>query len=213
LDIKKRFKIKYYFKQLQQFLFYESGIFMKKSINTALKVLQNTGVIIYPTDTIWGIGCDATNEKAVAKIYEIKQRSESKSLIILVDSWQMLEQYIHLIPAKANCIIQGSSKPTTLIYNKPKGLAKNVIASDNTVAIRIVNDEFCKKLIHKLGKPMVSTSANYSNKMSPKKFDEIEISLLDKADYVVNLHLDKIKNQASQIIKINNKGEIIFIRK
>ena len=186
---------------------------MKKSINTALKVLQNTGVIIYPTDTIWGIGCDATNEKAVAKIYEIKQRSESKSLIILVDSWQMLEQYIHTIPVKANCIIQGSSKPTTLIYNNPKGLAKNVIASDNTVAIRIVNDEFCKKLIHKLGKPMVSTSANYSNKMSPKKFDEIEISLLDKADYVVNLHLDKIKNQASQIIKINNKGEIIFIRK
>lgn len=186
---------------------------MKTELNNALESFKKKEVIIYPTDTIWGIGCDATNEKAVAKIYKLKQRSESKSLIILVDSWAMLEIYVKEIPAKVNCIIKGSNKPTTVIYSNPVGLAKNVIAQDNTVAIRIVNDEFCKRLIQQFGKPIVSTSANISGIAAPKCFDEIDKSLLNKVDYVVNLHLDKKQSIASQIVKVNSSGEIEFIRK
>jgi len=186
---------------------------MKEELIEAQKVLKQEGIIVYPTDTIWGIGCDATNEKAVAKIYKIKQRTASKSLIILVNSWEMLESYIPKIPAKVNCIIQGSSKPTSVVYNNPVGLAKNVIASDNTVAVRIVNSDFCKQLIHKFGKPIVSTSANISGKSAPRSFDEIEDSILKKADYVVNLQLEKKQNMASQIVRVDPSGKIEFIRK
>lgn len=186
---------------------------MKDKILKAKQVLNQNGIIIYPTDTIWGIGCDATNEEAVAKIYKIKQRTESKSLIVLVDGWAMLEKYISKVPAKVSCILKGSSKPTSVVYDNPKGLAKNVIANDNTVAIRIVNDEFCKQLIHQFGKPIVSTSANVSGKPAPKSFDEIENSLLNRADYVVNLHLEKNHSTASQIVKVDSRGKIEFIRK
>ncbi len=186
---------------------------MNSEVLNAIKILSEKGIIIYPTDTIWGIGCDATNEVAVAKIYKLKQRTETKSLIILVDSWIMLETYIKKIPAKVSCIIKGSSKPTSVVYNNPKGLAKNVVANDNTVAIRIVKDEFCKELIQQFGKPIVSTSANTSGKSTPKNFDEIEDSLLNKADYVVNLHREKIQKTASQIVKVDSRGKIEFIRK
>ncbi|MCF6222873.1 MAG: threonylcarbamoyl-AMP synthase [Flavobacteriaceae bacterium] len=186
---------------------------MSKELEKSIEILKNGGTIIYPTDTIWGIGCDATDAIAVAKIYKIKKRTESKSLIVLVDSWEMLENYISHIPAKVSCIINGSSKPTSVIYNDPRGLAKNVIATDNTVAIRIVNNDFCKKLIHKFGKPIVSTSANISGKIAPKNFDTIDKSLLHKADYIVNLQLEKNQSTASQIIRIDSKGKIEFIRK
>ena len=186
---------------------------MDVELKNTVKVLLNGGIIVYPTDTIWGIGCDATDEIAVAKVFELKQRVESKSLIILVDSWEMLKQYITNIPAKVNCIIQGSSKPTSVIYNNPKGLAKNVIAKDNSVAIRIVKDDFCKLLIKKFGKPIVSTSANYSGKSAPKSFDEIDKTLLNKVDYVVSLQHNKKQGVASQIVKVDSKGKIEFIRK
>lgn len=186
---------------------------INKEIKKAHQILNNGGTIIYPTDTIWGIGCDATDAVAVAKIYKIKQRTESKSLIVLVDSWEMLENYVSYIPAKVACIIKGSSKPTSVIYKDPMGLAKNVIATDNTVAIRIVNNDFCKNLIHKFGKPIVSTSANISGKNAPKNFDEIDKSLLGKADYIVNLQLEKNQSTVSQIVRIDNKGKIEFIRK
>ena len=186
---------------------------MIDDIGKSLEILQKKGIFIYPTDTIWGIGCDATDEIAVAKVFELKQRVESKSLIILVDSLKMLKQYITDIPAKVNCIIQGSSKPTSVIYNNPKGLAKNVIAKDNSVAIRIVKDDFCKLLIENFGKPIVSTSANYSGKIAPKSFSEIEKSLLEKVDYVVSLQHNKKQGTASQIVKVDSKGKIEFIRK
>ncbi|MCK5637998.1 MAG: threonylcarbamoyl-AMP synthase [Flavobacteriaceae bacterium] len=186
---------------------------MDVELKNTVEVLASGGLIIYPTDTIWGIGCDATNEVAVDKIYNIKQREESKSLIILVDSWAMLEKYIPIIPAKVNCIIQGSSKPTSVIYKNPKYLAKNLIASDNTVAIRIVKDEFCKELIHDFGKPLVSTSANISGNPFPKNFDEIDKSLLKKVDYVVNLHREKKQSSASQLVKVSENGKIEFLRK
>lgn len=186
---------------------------MKKEIEKTLKVLKEGGTVIYPTDTIWGIGCDATDEEAVRKIYEIKQRTDTKSMIILVDSWEMLKNYIKKIPVKVGCVIDGAIKPTTVIYNNPKGLASNVVSSDRTVGIRIVEDEFCSLLISKFGKPIVSTSANYSGKPGPKNFEDIDSSLFEKVDYVVNLHRERRGGSASRIVKFNNKGGFVFLRK
>ncbi len=186
---------------------------MENEIKNTLKVLKKGGLIIYPTDTIWGIGCDATDAKAVAEIYRLKQRIESKSMIILVDGYEMLYKYVKETPAKLNCVLDGAIKPTTVIYNDPSGLAKNVISHDNTVAIRIVEDEFCRQLISKLGKPIVSTSANFSGKPSPKNFKEIDSSLLNKVDYVVNLHRERKGGTASRIVKFDRKGGFTFLRK
>ncbi len=187
---------------------------MQSNIHKVLKILKKEGVILYPTDTVWGIGCDATNEKAIVKIFNIKGRNESKSLIILVDSLKMLKQYVNEIPDTIIEFLEEFNKPTTVIYNNPKdkGLAKNVIASDYTVAIRIVQDEFCKELIKQFGKPIVSTSANISGKPTPKSFKEIETSILDAVDYVVNLHQNKISNFSSAIVKINKEGGVEVIR-
>ncbi len=182
-------------------------------ISKTIKILNEFKTILYPTDTVWGIGCDATNEKAVDKIFKIKQRSESKSLIVLVSSSEMLLNYVSAIPEKVSCILQGSSKPTTVIYGNPKGLAQNVIAKDNTVAIRIVNGGFTHELIQQYGKPIVSTSANISGEPSPKSFEEINPSLLDSVDYIVNLPLKNKSGIASQIVKVHNDGKIEFLRK
>jgi len=186
---------------------------MNVEIKNTVKKLLDGGVIVYPTDTIWGVGCDATNEKAVAKVFKLKQRTEAKSLIILVDGMEMLQKYIKKFPTKVTCVLAGTSRPTSVIYKNPKDLAKNVIAADNTVAIRIANDEFCQNLIKKFGKPIVSTSANYSGKASPKCFDEIDRSILDKVDYVVNLHREEKQNRSSQLVKISDNGKIEFLRK
>ena len=186
---------------------------MNIEIKNTVKKLMSGGVIVYPTDTIWGVGCDATNEKAVAKVFKLKQRTEAKSLIILVDGMEMLQKYIKKFPTKVTCVLAGTSRPTSVIYKNPKDLAKNVIAADNTVAIRIANDEFCQNLIKKFGKPIVSTSANYSGKASPKCFDEIDRSILDKVDYVVNLHREEKQNRSSQLVKISDNGKIEFLRK
>jgi len=132
---------------------------VKKEISNSLKILRNQKILLYPTDTVWGIGCDATSEKAVAKVFEIKQRLESKSLIILVDGIEMLQQYIPSISKEILNLLFATKKPTTIIYNNPVKLAKNVVANDNTVAIRIPQNEFCKQLITAFGKPIVSTSA------------------------------------------------------
>lgn len=181
-------------------------------IYKTIQILKESRIILYPTDTVWGIGCDATNEEAVKKIFNIKQRDESKSLIILVDSLEMLKQYVDEIPDTINEVLKKFYKPTTVIYNSPKELAKNVIARDNTVAVRIVQDKFCQKLIQQFGKPIVSTSANMSSKPTPKSFKEIEPSILDAVDYVVNLHQNKTPNTSSAIVKINEKGQVEVIR-
>lgn len=186
---------------------------MKNDLKNTLKILKSSGIFLYPTDTVWGLGCDATDENAVKKVFELKNRIESKSLIILVDSWEMLQQYINKIPPKVSCVLEGTSRPTSVIYKNPKGLAKNVIADDDTVAIRIVQDEFCKQLIKEFGKPIVSTSANYSGKPTPKNFIEIDKTLLNKVDYVVNLNREKRFGVSSQIVKIDEKGKIEFLRK
>ena len=181
-------------------------------IKKCIKVLHVGKLILYPTDTVWGIGCDATNELAVKRVFEIKKRDESKSLVILVDSFQMLENYINNIPLEAVELLKKATRPTTIIYNNPKALAKNVISDDNTVAIRIVKDQFCQKLINEFGKPVVSTSANISHKPTPKSFKEIELSILSTVDYIVNLKQNEISNSPSKIIRITSGGELEIIR-
>ena len=174
--------------------------------------INNKEVFLYPTDTVWGIGCDATSEEAVNKVFKIKKRSESKSLIILVDSIEMLKEYITHIPQKALDVLNEAVRPTTIIYNNPKGLAKNVVASNNTVAIRIVNQKFCQKLLKQFGKPIVSTSANVSGEATPKSFSEISQAILDSVDYVVDLQHDSKNDKSSRILKINTDGTIEVIR-
>ncbi|TVZ55377.1 L-threonylcarbamoyladenylate synthase [Lutibacter sp. Hel_I_33_5] len=175
---------------------------MIPEIIAALDSLQKGKTILYPTDTVWGIGCDVTNYKSVDKIYKIKKRVTSKSLIVLVSSLYMLKKYVS-VPKKAIELLKNSEKPTTIIYNNPKGFANNTIAEDNTIAIRIVQDEFCRKLIKRFGKPIVSTSANISENPTPKSFSEIDNAILDRVDYIVNLHQNKVNSKSSTILKID----------
>ena len=168
----------------------------------ALKVLQNKQILLYPTDTVWGLGCDATCAEAVAKIFELKNRVESKSLVILVSSIEMLNSYIETIPEKAIHMIMATEKPTTIIYNNPTRLASNTIASDNTIAIRIPIHDYCLDLINLFGKPIISTSANISGEPTPKSFSEISQPILEGVDYIVNLERDKITDKSSTILKL-----------
>lgn len=185
---------------------------MQEEINKAISVLENGGLILYPTDTVWGIGCDATNEEGVGKVYNLKQRSDSKALICLVANDAMLERYIRDIPEVAYDILDLSTKPTTIVYDNPKGIAKNLVADDNTLAIRVASDKFCQYLINKFKKPIVSTSANISGRPTPKQFSEIEEAVLKGVDYVVNLHQAKIASAPSAIIKLGADGIVKVIR-
>ena len=186
---------------------------MKKlEIENSFLVLKNKQVLLYPTDTVWGIGCNATSEEAVAKVFAIKQREESKSLIILVDSIEMLQQYIPNISSKVLNVLENAKNPTTIIYKHPVGLAKNIVASDDTVAIRIPQNEFCKQLITAFGKPIVSTSANISGNATPKCFKEIDQAILDSVDYIVNSQREVINEKSSTILKVEENGEIIVLR-
>lgn len=177
-----------------------------------VKILKESKTILYPTDTVWGLGCDATDPKAVQKIYQLKNREESKSLIVLVDSLEMLQNYVGSIPPKIFTILKESNKPTTIIYKYSKGLAKNTIAADKTVAIRIPKDDFCRDLIREFGKPIVSTSANRSGAPTPKTFSEIAPAILDTVDYIVNLRQDEIASKSSTILRINENDEIEVLR-
>jgi len=187
---------------------------MNEDLQNALDVLKSGGVILYPTDTVWGIGCDATNPEAIEKIYQIKKRAESKSLIVLLDSDHKLDRYIKDVPDVAWEIIEHSTRPTTIIYPEAIFLPKNLVAEDGTIAIRIINEDFCKKLIHKFGKPIVSTSANISGEVTPQCFSEINDSIVKEVDYVVNLRRKEISNPSpSVIIKLELNGEFKFVRK
>jgi len=182
----------------------------KKILNQSIEALLNSQVILYPTDTVWGLGCDATNIDAVAKIFKLKNRIESKSLVVLVSSIEMLRTYVDTVPQKAIDIISTTKNPTTIIYNNPKGLAANAIALDNTIAIRIPTHNYCLEVINKLGKPIISTSANISGEPTPKSFSEISLPILEGVDYVVNLEQDKITDKSSTILKlVGNTIEVI----
>jgi L-threonylcarbamoyladenylate synthase len=185
-----------------------------EDLSQALNVLIKGGIILYPTDTIWGLGCDATNQDAVEKIYKIKKRRESKSLIILVNGFVMLERYVKNIPGVAGEILDVSDKPMTIIYPEGKNLAPGVCNEDGSVGIRICNDDFCNELITRFRKPVISTSANYSEALSPSYFSEIEDEIIRSADYVVKYRQTDInKNTPSSIIKVDDNGVIKIIRK
>ena len=181
-------------------------------LDKALSVLKKGGTILYPTDTVWGIGCDATNHGAIEKIFQLKKRAERKSMLCLVSDFKMLNQYVENVPEVAYDILKFAKKPTTLIYDRPLHVAENLIAEDNSLAIRVTKDAFCKKLIQKLRKPIVSTSANVSGEKTPKNFKEIAPVILEGVDYVVNLQLEKKTGNPSAIIKLQNDGSVKVIR-
>jgi len=182
-------------------------------IKNSLKILRDGGVILYPTDTVWGLGCDATSQKAVEKIFSIKERSESKSLIILVDSEAMLERYVKEIPAVASEITGLSDTAVTIIYPEARNLAPGVASEDGSVGIRIAMDDFCKSLIGRFRKPLVSTSANLSGEPSPGYFGEIPETIKDAVDYVVMYKRDdRRKHKASPVIKVEKNGVFKILR-
>ena len=179
----------------------------------AIETLKNGGVILYPTDTIWGIGCDATNEAACQKISQIKNRPENKSFIILVDSVQMIEKYIPEFPDVCYDLVDLADKPLTIIYPNAKGLAPSILADDGSVGIRVTKDPICLKLIRSMRKPLVSTSANLSGEANPSCFADVNQQIKDQVDAIVMEKLDVKNNVASQIIKIGLDYSIQVIRK
>ncbi len=203
---------------------------MTEEIQKALEVLRSGGVILYPTDTVWGIGCDATDPEAVAKIYAIKKREDSKSLVLLASDMDMICRYVREIPEMAVQLVEVNDKPMTIIYpdavtgSKPvdgvmpkadrRSLAFNTVAEDGTVGIRIPMMDFCQQLVAKLGRPLVSTSANISGEPTPKKFSEISESIKSAVDHTVAPSLEKgATGQSSSIIKVGLDYSIEIIRK
>ena len=204
---------------------------MQESIQKALEVLRAGGIILYPTDTVWGLGCDATNPEAVAKIYEIKRRADSKSLVLLASDIDMIARYVKEIPEMAIQLVEVNDKPMTIIYPgavvgfapdasgvlpKPdrRALAFNTVAEDGTVGIRIPMMDFCQQLVYKLGRPLVSTSANISGEPTPKRFAEISEEIRSAVDHVVDPALERgATGQSSSIIKVGLDYSIEIIRK
>ena len=187
---------------------------LKEEVNKALEILKNGGVILYPTDTIWGLGCDATNEAAVAKINEIKGRSGDKSFIVLLDNENKLQSYVSEIPDVAYEVIEYSENPITIIFSGGKNLAKNVINADGSVGIRVVKHDFCAQLLQRFRKPIVSTSANISGEKSPQFFDDISEEIKEAVDYIVDFEQEnRTVKKPSTIIKLGPSGQFEFIRK
>ena len=185
---------------------------MTEEINNCIKELREGNLILYPTDTVWGIGCDATNPDAVKKVYALKKREDSKALICLVAHQAMLERHVKQVPEVAYDIMDLATKPTTIVFDEPIGVAQNLIAEDNTLAIRVASDKFCQYLINKFGKPIVSTSANISGEPTPRQFKDISPEILKGVDYVVNLPDVNKAPSPSSIIKLANDGQVKVIR-
>jgi L-threonylcarbamoyladenylate synthase len=187
---------------------------LQKEINNALEVLRSGGLILYPTDTIWGIGCDATNEEAVNKVYKLKRRSDARSMIVLLDNPNKLDSYVSNIPAQAWQLIEYSEQPLSIVFDSARNLADSAIAEDGSIGIRIPKDEFCIKLIQKFRKPIISTSANLSGERSPSNFSEISETIRSGVDYIVNLRQNENKpSKASVVIRLRENGQIEFLRK
>ena len=186
----------------------------KEDIGNSLKVFHNGGVILYPTDTVWGLGCDATDNEAVERIFRIKSRNDKKSLIILVNSEAMVERYVKDIPEIARELIEVSERPLTIIYPGAKNLAPSITAEDGSGGIRVCMDEFCNELIGRFRKPIISTSANISGEPSPSYFFEISEKILQSVDYTVeHKREDRQKHRPSPVIKVEHNGVIKIIRK
>jgi len=187
---------------------------MLEEIIKTQAILKSGGIILYPTDTVWGIGCDATNADAVRKIYNLKQRGETRSMLVLVEHPDRIGRHVKEVPEMAAQLIEVSDHPVTIIYPGAVNLASNLIGEDKTIGIRIVQDEFCQKLISRLNRPLVSTSANISGQPSPTIFAEISDEIKQGVDYIVNWRQDDTKKATpSSIIKIGLGGEVEIIRK
>jgi len=186
----------------------------EEDIRQAVEVLRRGGVILYPTDTVWGIGCDATDEEAVRKVYAIKQREDSKAMICLVDSDVRLQRYVRHVPDVAWDLLDAVTRPTTVILDGATGLASNLLAEDGSVAIRITQEPFSKALCYRFQKPLVSTSANISGMPAAQNYQDIDPVLLDAVDYVCFSRRQEHKpHQPSAIIKLTERGEVSIIRK
>ena len=186
----------------------------EEDLRNSLKILKEGGVILYPTDTVWWLGCDPTNSAAVEKIFTIKSRSDSKSLIILVDGDQMLERYVRDIPEIVFELINVSDTPLTIIYTNGKNLATGVCSADGSVGIRICREIFCQELIKRFRKPIISTSANISGNPSPSNFGEIKSDIINSVDYIVKFRQEyRQKHSASPVIRVEQNGVIKVIRK
>ncbi|HUI32782.1 MAG: L-threonylcarbamoyladenylate synthase [Dysgonamonadaceae bacterium] len=187
---------------------------MKEDLFKALEVLKQGGIILYPTDTIWGIGCDATNEEAVEKIYAIKKREKNRSMLILVDNSAKVQNYVQDVPDIAWDLIDLTDKPLTIIFNGAKNLAPNLISTDGSIGIRVTSEDFSRELCYRFRNPIVSTSANFTGKSSPQNFNEIDPKIIEMVDYVVTYRQDEIiKQSPSSILKIGSKGDVQIIRK
>jgi len=186
---------------------------LAQEVHRAYEVIQAGGIILYPTDTVWGIGCDATNEAAVQKIYALKQREESKSMIVLMHSERLVHSVFHQIPEVAWQLLEFATKPTTLILDQPKNVAPNLISTDNSLGMRLVTEPFCYQLMERMKRPLVSTSANVSGAPTPKSFQEISPEIVQGVDYVVQLHHDRMASKPSTIIKLTLDAQVRVIRK
>ena len=186
---------------------------MKEDIRKACEVLNRGGVILYPTDTIWGIGCDATNEEAVKRVYEIKRRADNKAMLVLVDNAVKVDFYVNQAPEVAFDLIELATNPLTIIYDDAKNLASNLIAEDGSVGIRVTSEEFSNQLCFRFRKAIVSTSANVSGEPSPRTFSEISEEIKQAVDYVVQSRQhEKVVSKSSSIIKLGKGGQVKVIR-
>jgi len=186
---------------------------LENEIVKSVELLKKGKILLYPTDTIWGIGCDATQPKAIQKIYKIKERVESKRMILLLDEVQQLKHYVKKIPDTAYDLIENATSPITIVYPGAINLPKILLAEDGSVAIRVVDGDYCKEVVKRLGKPLVSTSANASGEPSPKTFDQISENIKQKVDYVVNIHRGRIRQiKPSTLVKLDASGGITILR-
>ena len=183
-------------------------------IEPLVKSLEEGALILYPTETIWGIGCDATNETAIKQIDRLKQRKEGKNYILLVDSLDLLQKYVEYVPPKASNLIAYHTRPLTIIYSQPKNLPKSLLAPDGSIGIRVTLDPFCKALIKAFGRPIVSTSANISGQPYPKAFKDIDLSIKKGVDSIaMHRQLEVSESSPSVIVKVVDGEDLIFIRK
>lgn len=186
---------------------------IKEEVRKASQVMKEGGVILYPTDTVWGIGCDATNPEAVKRIYEIKRRTDSKAMLVLVDSQAKVQFYVKEVPNVAWDLIDLATKPLTIIFDGARNLAENLLAEDGSVGIRVTNEEFSKQLCFYFRKAIVSTSANISGQSSAAVFSEISEEIKNSVDYIVNYRRNETRHsKPSSIIKLGSKGEVKIIR-
>ena len=186
---------------------------IRQDVKKACEVMQKGGIILYPTDTIWGIGCDATNAEAVKRVYDIKKRADSKAMLVLVDSSVKVDFYVRDVPAVAWDLIDYATKPLTIIYDGARNLAENLLAEDGSVGIRVTGEAFSKELCFRFRKAIVSTSANISGQPSPANFSEISEEIKQAVDYIVGDRQDEVGHpKPSGIIKLGKGGEVKIIR-